>query len=102
MHDLGIIHRDLKPENILCGENDGDFKIIDFGLSKVRVSKIHILFQYNKKKTEKIANKKPNKSAKDQCKYILNDRLVVFVVIERKKESNKYKVLSALNLFEFW
>ena len=32
-HENGICHRDLKPENILIDKN-GEFKIIDFGLSK--------------------------------------------------------------------
>ena len=34
LHELGIVHRDLKPENILCGDEIGDLKIADFGLSK--------------------------------------------------------------------
>jgi serine/threonine protein kinase len=33
LYDRSIIHRDIKPENILI--KDGNFKISDFGLSKV-------------------------------------------------------------------
>ena len=33
IHSLGIVHRDLKPENIMIDDN-GDPKILDFGLSK--------------------------------------------------------------------
>jgi serine/threonine-protein kinase ULK2 len=33
LYEHSIVHRDLKPANIL--QNDGDFKISDFGFSKV-------------------------------------------------------------------
>ena len=35
--NFGAIHRDLKPENVLMTSSgdDGDIRILDFGLSKI-------------------------------------------------------------------
>lgn len=43
-HEMGICHRDIKPENILFENenNEGEIKIIDFGLSKKYDSQINM------------------------------------------------------------
>ncbi|MEE4273050.1 MAG: protein kinase [Thermoanaerobaculales bacterium] len=39
-HDRGVTHRDLKPGNIMVNR-DGHLKVLDFGLSKVRIVDTH-------------------------------------------------------------
>ncbi|MBW1798703.1 MAG: serine/threonine protein kinase, partial [Deltaproteobacteria bacterium] len=39
-HENGILHRDIKPANIMIN-NDGDSKIMDFGIAKISTTATH-------------------------------------------------------------
>lgn len=41
IHKNHIIHQDIKPHNILISE-DGDVKICDFGISKVKIHSVRL------------------------------------------------------------
>ena len=38
-HEMGVVHRDLKPANVMITEDDGNVKVLDFGLAKAVDSK---------------------------------------------------------------
>ena len=45
LHKSGIIYRDLKPANILF-DHAGHISLVDFGLSKLGVSRFSVLIQF--------------------------------------------------------
>ncbi|KAH0786420.1 AGC family protein kinase [Histomonas meleagridis] len=42
IHSVGVVHRDINPSNIIINEN-GNLKVIDFGISTFKVSKVNLV-----------------------------------------------------------
>jgi serine/threonine protein kinase len=39
-HERGLVHRDIKPSNLLLARNEGQIKILDLGLARLRESSV--------------------------------------------------------------